>query len=271
MVPRKIHVQAHRGACSEFAENTLPAFYRAVELKVDSIELDVHLTRDEKVIVYHDFEITPEWCRDRLGNPVPASLPIWELELKEVRDLETRVDRRLANKRSLSAEEKKISTLREVFKSIKKWSSAAQFTPILDIEIKRQDLIEKKAPSAKLMVEKVVLEIMEFWTPQNSVVRSFDFAVLEEMNKNAPQIPIGVLTHQTQISVVEIHDRFRPKLWAPYHKDISLETVKRAKELGMQVIPYTVNTVQEFRELIALGVTGLTTDDPTLLIQFLNQ
>ena len=46
MGEKKIHVQAHRGACSEFVENTLTSFERAVQLKVDSIELDVQLTKD---------------------------------------------------------------------------------------------------------------------------------------------------------------------------------------------------------------------------------
>jgi len=271
MGTRKIHVQAHRGACSEFAENTLPAFQRAVELRVDSIELDVQLTRDERVVVFHDFEVTPEWCRDSLGNPIPASLPIWELESREIQEFETRIDRRLANKRALSEDERKIPTLRQLFKALKKWEATYGQLPLIDIEIKRQDLIEKKAPSAKTMVEKVVFEIKEYWDPNKTVIRSFDFSVLDEVKKQAPDISIGVLTYQAPISIVEIHQKLKPKLWAPYYKDLSTEDVKQALTLGLEVIPYTVNTVQEFQRLIALGVTGLTTDDPTLLIQFLNQ
>lgn len=271
MGTRKIHVQAHRGACSEFAENTLPAFQRAVELNVDSIELDVQLTRDEKIVVFHDFEITPEWCRDKLGNPVKTSLPVWELDLNEIRELEIRIDRRLANKRTLVDAEKKIPSLREVFRATKKWGPTYGATPILDIEIKRQDLIEKRAPNPELMVNRVINEIRENWDPQKSVLRSFDFAVLEEIKRQAPEIPVAVLTYQSPISVREIYQKFQPKIWAPFYKDLSSENVMSARELGMEVIPYTVNTVQDFQTLIALGVSGLTTDDPTLLLQFLNQ
>lgn len=271
MGTRKIHVQAHRGACSEFAENTLPAFKRALELNVDSIELDVHLTQDERVAVFHDFEITPEWCRDKLGNPMASSRPIWEIDWKELREIETRVDRRLANKRSLTEGEKKISSLREVFKAMKTWSSDSQTLPVMDIEIKRQDLIEKKAPEAKLMVSKVISEVLEFWDPNKTVLRSFDFSVLEQVRLQAPQISVGVLTFQSPVSIVEIHQKFQPKIWAPHFKDVNAENIKAARELGLEVIPYTVNKIQEFQNLIALGVTGLTTDDPTLLLQFLNQ
>jgi len=45
---------AHRGAAAERPENTMPAFERAVEIGVDALEMDVHLTRDERLIVVHD-------------------------------------------------------------------------------------------------------------------------------------------------------------------------------------------------------------------------
>ena len=45
---------AHRGAAAERPENTLPAFERAIEIGVDALELDVHVTRDDELIVAHD-------------------------------------------------------------------------------------------------------------------------------------------------------------------------------------------------------------------------
>src|SRR5262245_45669776 len=52
MHPRRLY--AHRGASIERPENTLPAFEGAVEIGVDVLEMDVHLTRDEHLIVMHD-------------------------------------------------------------------------------------------------------------------------------------------------------------------------------------------------------------------------
>jgi glycerophosphoryl diester phosphodiesterase len=45
---------AHRGASAERPENTMPAFQRAVEIGVDALEMDVHVTRDDQLIVAHD-------------------------------------------------------------------------------------------------------------------------------------------------------------------------------------------------------------------------
>lgn len=52
MQPRRLY--AHRGAAAERPENTMPAFERALEIGVDALELDVHLTRDGQLIVAHD-------------------------------------------------------------------------------------------------------------------------------------------------------------------------------------------------------------------------
>jgi glycerophosphoryl diester phosphodiesterase len=52
MHPRRLY--AHRGASAERPENTMPAFERAVELGVDALEMDVHLTRDDQLVVAHD-------------------------------------------------------------------------------------------------------------------------------------------------------------------------------------------------------------------------
>jgi glycerophosphoryl diester phosphodiesterase len=52
MQPRRLY--AHRGASAERPENTMPAFERAIEVGVDALELDVHLTRDDHFVVVHD-------------------------------------------------------------------------------------------------------------------------------------------------------------------------------------------------------------------------
>lgn len=52
MLPRRLY--AHRGASAERPENTMPAFERAVEIGVDALEMDVHMTRDGQLIVVHD-------------------------------------------------------------------------------------------------------------------------------------------------------------------------------------------------------------------------
>ena len=77
MHPRRLY--AHRGASAERPENTMPAFQRAVEVGVDALELDVHLTRDAQLVVAHD-DTAQRTCGARLA---------WaELDLADVQRLD---------------------------------------------------------------------------------------------------------------------------------------------------------------------------------------
>jgi len=57
---------------------------------------------------------------------------------------------------------------------------------------------------------------------------------------------------------------FTPSILSPEHVFLSPEAVAEAHARGLQVIPWTVNDASRMRELLAMGVDGLITDDPTL-------
>jgi len=82
MAPMNI---AHRGGAGLRPENTLAAFAHAVELGADGAELDVQLTRDGRVVVFHDFRLKPEICRDAQGDWLARPTPrILDLSLAEL-------------------------------------------------------------------------------------------------------------------------------------------------------------------------------------------
>ena len=56
---------AHRGGAALYPENTLAGFRNAVALGCDGAELDVQLSKDGEVIVFHDYLLKPEICRRR--------------------------------------------------------------------------------------------------------------------------------------------------------------------------------------------------------------
>jgi glycerophosphoryl diester phosphodiesterase len=66
---------AHRGGAATRPENTLSAFANAIALGADGAELDVQLTRDGQVVVFHDFCLKPDLCRDTEGNWLTSNGP----------------------------------------------------------------------------------------------------------------------------------------------------------------------------------------------------
>lgn len=59
---------AHRGGAGLMPENTLPAFENAIDLGFDAAELDVRLTKDARVVVYHDAKLNPGFCKKRMAG-----------------------------------------------------------------------------------------------------------------------------------------------------------------------------------------------------------
>ena len=68
-----VDLQGHRGARGLRPENSIPAFIYCIEQGMDTIELDTNLTRDGRVIVYHDTELNKKLC---LGPDGKAARPL---------------------------------------------------------------------------------------------------------------------------------------------------------------------------------------------------
>ena len=80
---------AHRGGAGLRPENTLAAFRHAVELGCDGAELDVQLSKDGEVVVFHDYRLKPEICRDSTGAWLTKPTPrIKDLTLHELRSFD---------------------------------------------------------------------------------------------------------------------------------------------------------------------------------------
>src|ERR671915_935500 len=82
-------LQGHRGARGHAPENTLPSFELAVAMGVDTLELDVGVTRDGVVVIHHDRRLNPDLARGPDGKWVSAPAPtIHSLSYQELRSFD---------------------------------------------------------------------------------------------------------------------------------------------------------------------------------------
>ena len=79
-----LNVIGHRGAAGLLPENTIAGFKKAMEIGVDTIELDIRLTSDNEAVVYHDSRLNPAITRDTDGKWIKERHLIKELTLSEV-------------------------------------------------------------------------------------------------------------------------------------------------------------------------------------------
>ena len=103
------------------------------------------------------------------------------------------------------------------------------------------------------------------------ILQSFDFRTLQAMKKIAPEIALSALFEGTPKSFVEMANEAGAKIVSPEFSLVTPDKVSAAHKAGLQVIPWTPNTVADWDHLIAAGVDGIITDDPASLIAHLKK
>ncbi|UCH39069.1 MAG: glycerophosphodiester phosphodiesterase [Gammaproteobacteria bacterium] len=292
-------LQGHRGARGLMPENTLPAFARALEIGVTTLELDLAVTRDREVVVMHDPRFEPAITRNRQGLWLLQSSPsIQSMTLAQVKTYDVgRLNPASKYAEHYPAQQAidgtRVPTLGEVFDLVEK---AANRHVRFNIEIK----INPETPALTWPPEefaRAVIDVVRKYRMQRRViVQSFDWRALREVQELEPSVKTSYLTvNQDWLSNLQTGkpgpspwlagldvDDFGGSaaravkaaggaIWSPYHKEVSASVIKLAQDMGLKVNVWTVNEPTRMRELIGMGVDGIITDYPDRLRKVLKQ
>lgn len=282
-VPR-FDVQGHRGARGLVPENTLPAFERALGLGVDTLELDLHFTRDQQVVVFHDPALTAGKCR-KVAPDVPdlpaavAILTAKDLKRGYVCDVKQpefpRQDPTFRGE--VAGNDYRVPTLQEVFDLVAAFGRAADPAYArrvrFNAETKRVPFDPQHIGDDGEIFERVVVRLIE----QNGLadrvtIQSFDHRSALRVRDFNPAIETVVLTSTgNPVRPDLLAKEARAAGWSPTFRFVDRELVERAHRGGIRVIPWTVNDETSMRELIRMGVDGIITDVPDVLIALLKR
>ena len=296
----------HRGARGLLPENTLPAFHLALSLGVDSLELDVGMTADGVLVVSHDSEISPVLCLHPNGKPVRRypRLLIRKLTFAEVQRFDCgslNPDRvKFPHQQLLPGE--KMPSLAQVFEHqmLNFPTSQVRYT----IECKVSPLRSRDTFSPDIFARRVVDLVRDYQIFDRVTIQSFDWRVLLAVKKIDSQIQTAALVRQKRgkpgtllsqagiaspflagldfrryrgnladlLKNAEFIDRYSPNFETllPQSKDF-IQSIQEIQEAGFPVIPWTVNDAETMEQLIDLGVNGLITDFPDVLLKLLQQ
>jgi len=253
-----IQVHGHRGARAMRPENTIPAFEYAIEHGVDALELDMAVTKDGVLVVSHDPELRPPVCtgpRERVA--------IHELTLAEVRQWDCGAKQNPLFAKQQPVPGTKMPTLDEVF------ALAPKGKFLFNIETKIFPQRPELTPSPEEFVRLVLEEIRKHHLESRVVLQSFDFRTLHAMKKIAPEIKLSALYAGPPRDFVEIGREAGAKIVSPEYHLVTDAQVKVAHAAGLEVLPWTANTPEDWEKLVAAGVDGIISDDPAALIAFL--
>jgi glycerophosphoryl diester phosphodiesterase len=218
---------AHRGAKGYEPENTLQAFQKALDLKADGIELDVHLSADGHIIVIHDETI------DRTTNGLGF---VNNLSLSELKSF-------------LIADQLEIPTLNEVFDLTDKKC-------LINIELKGAGTASKVVA----LIEEYISD--KNWNYEHFIISSFDWNMLEEVHILNSNIAIGVLTEENLDAALAFAEVVKAKAIHPDYQLLNQENTKEIQQKGFLVLPWTVNSEEDIQKIKSYNVDGIISDFP---------
>jgi glycerophosphoryl diester phosphodiesterase len=225
-------VIGHRGARGHVAENTLASIEKAMELRVDGVEIDVFRCATGELVVFHDK--TLEKLTDGVGY-------IEQMTLDSIKQF-----------RVLGKEP--IPTLNEVMDLI---DGKIQ----LNIEL-------KGTQTAILTSELLVLYFKESnWKPEDIFISSFDWNELDVFYQVNKEVAIAVLTEDNPLDAIPIGQRLSAFAINPNFKSLTQKNIKKIQDAGFKVYPWTVNEPEDIKKMIKIGVDAVITDYPERIRQ----
>ena len=284
-------IEAHRGGRALFPENTLVSFANALSMGVDTLELDIGVTRDGAIVISHERRLNPDLARGPDGNYVaPPGTLFVQLRLDEVKQFDVGQIRPTSAYAAQFPEQQavpgtRIPTLKELIDLVRR---SGDRHVRLNIETKIDPNHPDESPEPARFVA-LLLDLLRAEKFEDRVmVQSFDWRTLQLVQRLAPEIPTVYLTVQAgkepTVSLDNAtvwsagfnpaeHGRSLPRtikaaggaIWSPYFGDLTPELLSESHAIGLKVVVWTVNKPADMARLIAMGVDGIISDHPDLL------
>lgn len=263
-------LQGHRGARGLYPENSVEGFLAAVDLQVNTLEMDVVISKDKKVVVSHEPWINSVICSDSSGNPIPdgKGLNMFEMSYDQI----SKYDCGSQPHPDFPLQAKLMTVkplLSEVVTKIEASVASLELEPIkYNIEIKSTlegDNIYHPEPAA--FCQLVYDQIIESGIKERTIIQSFDVRSLQAMKKIDSSVPVALLIYETQAFENDLEKLgFTPEIYSPYYKLVDEDLVQSCKANNIELIPWTVNDEDDMIELLERGVDGIITDYPDVAL-----
>jgi glycerophosphoryl diester phosphodiesterase len=267
--------QGHRGCRGLYPENTIPGFLKAIDLGATTLEMDLVITKDKKVILSHEpffnHEITTLPNGEYVSESNERELNIYEMVYSKVKkyDVGQKVHPRFLQQQKIKANK---PLLTEVIDSVEMHAKTNNKQPLFyNIETKIQPQTDNVYhPEPQEFVDLMMAVILEKKIQNRVIVQSFDSRSLQYLHQKYPSIKTALLVEAFDKKSFEkqIEDLgFTPTIYSPAQELVDLNLVQECRSKKIKLIPWTVNDLETIRRFVALGVDGIITDYPNLFFE----
>lgn len=269
---RIIEVQGHRGDRGNFPENSIPAFISAVKKGAAVVELDVVISKDQKVVVSHEPFMSSQYMLDTEGKPITKdkekSYNLYEMTYDSIR----KFDGGSKGNTAFPMQQKQKTykpLLSEMIDSVEQYIAKNNLKPVrYNIEIKSEKSdYGKRQPEPEVFADLVMKIIKEKGIEKKINIQSFDPTVLNVMHKRYSKTKIAYLVGEGGIAKNLSLLNFKPEIYSPHYKLLNKTEVDSLRLMKIKIIPWTVNEDQAIDNMIQLEVDGIITDYPEKVLQ----
>jgi len=223
----------HRGAMGYEPENTLRSFKKALDIRVDMIELDVYVCKSGELVVIHD---------ETVNRTTNGKGKVEDKTLTELKELD-------------AGKGEKIPTLEEVLDLAN--LSAQEGNKIkVNIELKGENTAE---PVAK-MIDKYIEE--KGWSYEDFLVSSFNYKELQKFEKIESKIKTGFLSEKTPRNFIDFAEKAGAYSVNIPIEHIDNEFVENAHDHGLKVYVWRTNSLEDIKKAKLLDVDYICSNFP---------
>ncbi len=293
-----IQIYGHRGARGLSPENTLPAYKTGLAIGINTVDMDVNMTKDGVVVATHNFKLDPDITRDANGDwidpknpPLIKDLTFKDLQTYDVGRIKPGTDYSKTFAYQYPVDGTHISSLKQVIEYVK---SIAGDKVKFQVEIKIDPTTPDWSYAPATIAAATVKVLKEEGVDTRTELQAFDWRVLYQVQKLDPKIATAYLTNQEQSTAMASTDpkvaglwtggkllkdyhnsipymikQLGGKIWGPESKQLNAKLVKEAHKDGLRVVTWSMvgslDSQDEIIRMFNIGVDAVISDRPDVV------
>ena len=269
---QKMDTQAHRGGMAWMPENTIASMLNGVKAGVRTLEMDVVISADGKVVVSHDLYMSSDFMRKPDGTDIDKadekSFALYKMTYDSIRTYDAGT-----KPHPHFPEQAKMKTykplLADLVDSVETYVKKNHLNPVYySIEIKSSPMGDGTFhPPIDVFVKKVLDVLAKTKIGKRLIIQSFDVRPLQLIHKADPKIKLSYLVGKVSFDDDLTKLGFTPDIYSPYYTFVNKELVDKTHKQRMLIIPWTVDDEKSIAALGEMGADGIISNYPDKLVK----
>lgn len=273
MNAQQIDIQGHRGCRGLYPENTLIAFEHALTYSfVTTLELDVVISKDNKVIISHEPYMNSLFTTKPNGEAVTKGeekmLNLYQMDYATIKtyDVGSRGNKNFLDQQKTATYKPLLSQLFELVQNYESQNPSKKIN--FNIEIKSEaSEYGISQPAVAPFSDLVYAQFEKYGLWERITLQSFDFEVLKHWHQNIvnglyKKVLLAALVEKKAPKTTFRQLGFVPDIFSPYYKILTKDRIDFCHKKNAKVIPWTINDIETMQQLVNMGVNGIITDYP---------